>query len=274
MNRKEFLIISILLLLAFAAITYFKRSGKADPGNLQAQALSKDSVQEFWNYYNKATELRISGKTDSSITCYLKAINLNPVHKDAIYYLGIDYMKDYNFIKAEESWQKLIALNPQSERAYNQLGNLYFSQENKEYFNLQKAKTFFEKANELNKESFSPNLHLAEIALFENRTSDATTMFRKLTVTDQKNPEIVFLLGFLDWKESKLSDATGHLENSFKLYKNSVPQKTSVEQDQDGNIFLFWMNDHLKDLDKQNNLAIYQNFDQYLKRKQLELQND
>lgn len=273
MKRKEFIIIAILLLFSFAAITYFKRSGNGFVANTQAQATARDSVQAFWNFYNKATDLRISGKTDSSIKYYLKSISLNPAHQDAIYYLGIDYKKENNFKMAEESWQKLIALNPRSERAYNQLGNLYFSQGNKQYFNLQKAKAFFKKANELNKESFSPNLNLAEIALLENSTNEATTMFKKLSVTDQKNPEIVFLLGYLEWKKRKLDDASDCLDKTFKLYKNATPQKISAEQDQDGNIFTSWTNKRLRLPDKPAKLQIYQDFDQFFNRTQLELNN-
>ncbi|HSN08621.1 MAG TPA: tetratricopeptide repeat protein, partial [Hanamia sp.] len=134
MKRKEFIIIIIVLIVAFAGITIVKNFGSTTVNNSSNTVTKSDSIQTFWNYYNRATQYRLQGKTDSSINAYQQAIRLNPFHKDALYYIGIMYMKADSFEKAHQSWEKLIGMNPESERAYNQLGNLYFCITDKNYF--------------------------------------------------------------------------------------------------------------------------------------------
>lgn len=275
MKLKEFIIILIALLIVFAAITMVKKHGKPGSENSLVAATNSDSIQKFWNYYNQATQYRLQGNTDSSVISYIKANSLNPTHKDALYYLGIEYMKANNFEKAGEAWSKLISLNPQSERAYNQLGNLYFCMNHKEYFNPEKAKEFFEKANELNKESLNPDIHLAEVALFLDKNDEAFTRFNKLSIMDQKNLEISFLNGYLYWKSGKERGAISNLEHAFILNKTAAPKNGSIDENLDCDLFTYWLKGNLNEYGKYDIRVavplVYKKFDQYLMRKRQEL---
>ncbi len=276
MKRKEFIIVAIILLVAFAGITIFKKMGN-DTVNISSNTPTKsDSLQRFWDYYKLATQYRLEEKTDSSINTYQQAIRLNPYHEDALYYVGTMYMKAGDFEKAQKSWEKLIELNQGSERACIQLGNLYFCMDHKNYFHPQKAKLYFERANELNKESLNPNLRLGEIALFQNRTGDAFAIFSKLLIMDQKNVEISFLNGYLYWKSGKEQDAIKDLERTFELGPPTISnseegnsaKKEKISKSQDCDLFLFWLNGNLKEKEK-NDIRIampqvYKKFDQYL----------
>jgi len=264
MIRKEFIIIAIILFIAFAGISIVKYTENTGSGRASTDVIKQDSAQSFWTYYNSATKYRLENEIDSSITAYHKALKLNPDHKDALYYIGNMYMKAGMFGKAQQTWEKLIALNAQSERAYNQLGNLYFCIEHKNYFKPEKAELYFTRANELNKEALNPKKCLGEIALFQNRKDDAYGIFNKLLMMEHENAEIYFLVGYINWKTHKYQNATKNLEYTFE-YANSLhiatgenkskilsTKKASSGKKQECDPFASWL---------KQNLFIYKQYD-------------
>jgi tetratricopeptide (TPR) repeat protein len=257
MIRKEFKMIAIILFIVFAGITIVKYTGNASSGHVSSDVINRGSAQTFWMYYNHATKYRLKNKIDSSITFYHKALKLNPDHKDALYYIGNMYMKAGMFGKAQETWVKLIGLNSQSERGYNQLGNLYFCIEHKNYFKPEKAKWYFTRANELNKEALNPKKCLGEIALFQNRKNDAYGIFNKLLMMEHENAEIYFLVGYINWKAHKYQNATKNLEYTFE-YANSLhistgenknkilsTKKVFIGEKKECDFFAVWLKQHL-----------------------------
>lgn len=279
MVRKNFIYIAVILLIAFAGITIIKYRGPSGNSDSLTQVVKFDSVQSFWTYYNRATEYRLQGKADSSIMAYQEALKMNQNHEDALYYIGNMYMKADKFDQAQKAWQKLIELNPQSERAYNQLGNLYFCVKHPDYFLPEKSKRYFKRAAELNKETLNPNLRLGEIALFRNSIQEASGIFNKLSMMDQKNAEIFFILGYLNWKSGKEQDAIRNLEHTFELgiaavltneqgEKADSAKNASIGRKQDCNLFMDWLTGNLtvpeKYAIKVEMPEVYRKFDQYL----------
>ena len=112
MKRKEFIIAAVILLIVFSAISIFKNRKTVTGQAGVAVDVRSDSIQNFWSYYNVATSDRLHDKIDSAIANYQAALNLNPSHEDALYYLGIVYRMAGNFEKAKETWQKLVADKP------------------------------------------------------------------------------------------------------------------------------------------------------------------
>jgi len=279
MNSKEFIVVAIILLLAIAGITFKKNWKKVESDSHLINAANSDSIQQFWTNYNQATQYRLNNIPDSAIIAYGKALTLSPNHQDAIYYIGNMYMKAGQFEKAQISWEKLTELNPQSERAFNQLGNLYFCVSNPGYFHPAKAKSYFERAYDLNKEALNPMLHLGEIALFQSRTDDALAIFNKLSLMEQKNIEINFIMGYLNWKSGREQEAIKYLEHAFEQQKitNSV-EKISPEDSQECNLFMHWLTNNLASYKKYDiRIAmpdLYKKFDQYLLTMRRQLNRD
>lgn len=279
MKRKEFIFIAVILLLVFAGISIFKHLGHTDGSDTSTEAAKSDSIQTFWAYYNRATEYRLHGNEDSSIIEYQEALKLNPNHEDALYYTGNMYMKVGEFDKAQETWEKLTVLNPQSERTYNQLGNLYFCMNHTDYFHPEKSKWYFKRAADLNKETLNPNLRLGEIALFQDSTNDAFDILNKLSMMDQKNVEIFFMLGYLNWKSGKELDAIKDLGRTYEL---GLPAISASEEESTTNsgkkiltgkgqkcdLFMDWLFKNLsvpKLYDGKAEMPkVYKKFDQYL----------
>ena len=269
MKRKEFIFTAVVLLIAFIGITIFKNRKYSRQNNSSTVVAKSDSAQAFWAYYNQGTQYRLQDKSDSAIISYQEALKLNPDHKDALYYIGNMYMNVGQFDKARESWEKLTELNPQSERAFNQLGNLYFCTTHPNYFRPEKSKFYFERAYDLNKEAINPTLHLGEIALFQNRTNDAYVIFNKLSMMDQKNKEINFIMGYLDWGIGKKQEAIRNLEQAFELpgTANSA-QNPSIPGNLECDLFMNWLANNLTAPEKYDIREampdVYRKFDQYL----------
>lgn len=289
MISKKSIFIAVILLIAFAGITivkYLEHPG--DSGSL-TEVVKSDSKQKFWTYYNRATEYRLQGKEDSSIIAYQEALKLNPVHEDALYYIGNMYMKMDKFDKARETWEKLIELNPQSERAYNQLGNLYFCVNHTDYFHPEKSKWYYKRAADLNNLTLNPNLRLGEIALFQNRTNDALGILNKLSVMDQKNAEIFFILGYINWKSGKEQEAIKDLKRTFEEGITVIlineqggtaisAKNTSSGKNQECDLFMDWLTKNLT-IPKKYDIRVempkvYRKFDQYLIRIRAQLNHN
>ena len=278
MKSKEFIIVAIILFLVFAGITFTKNWSKTESNSSSSKEANSDSIQAFWTNYNQATQYRLHNVLDSSIIAYEAALTLSPNHKDALYYIGNMYMKVGQFEKAQKSWEKLIELNPQGERAFNQLGTLYFCITNPDYFHPEKAKSYFERAYDLNKEALNPNFHLGEIALFQNRIDDATTIFNKLSLMEQKNMEINFIMGYLNWKSGRGQEAMKDLEHAFEQKKAGISVKNiSMEENQECDLFLHWLNNNLTPARKYDLRivmpVVYKKFDLHLIAMRAQLNN-
>ena len=289
MIGKKNILIVLVLLLAFVAISVFKYWDHSNDSNTTNDTAKTDSIQKFWAYYNNATDFRLQGKIDSSIINYQEALKINLKHEDALYYLGTMFMNSDNDKQAEASWEKLIEINPQSERAFIQLGNLYFCTTHVDYFHPEKSKTFFERAANLNKETLSPNLKLGEIALFQNKLKDAFGIFNKISLMDHKNPEIFFIIGYLNWKSGDLPKATKNLGTTFELgvaaaalteqgdKANTSKTEITIKK-QDCDLFSNWLTQNLI-IPKKYNLEfevpkVYSDFDKYLKGMQVKLSKE
>ncbi|HEY3388610.1 MAG TPA: tetratricopeptide repeat protein [Prolixibacteraceae bacterium] len=279
MLRNKNIFIAVILLIAFAGITIVKYWGHTGNSGSLTEVVKSGTQQTFWTHYNRATEYRLQGKADSSIMAYQEALKMNQHHEDALYYIGNMYRKADKFDQAQKAWEKLIELNPQSERAYNQLGNLYFCVRHPDYFHPAKSKSYFKRAANLNKETLNPNLRLGEIALFQNSIHDASGIFNKLSMMDQKNAEIFFILGYLNWKSGKEPDAIRNLEHTFELGIAAVltneqgeaagsAKNASIGKKQECNLFMDWLTGNLmvpeKYAVKVEMPKVYRKFDQYL----------
>jgi len=267
MKSKEFIIALVALFIAFGGLAILKNNGNTDREAKSSAGTKSDSIKKFWIYYNLATRYRLQDKPDSAISAYREAINLNPSPEDPLYYLGIVYMKAGDFEKAKETWEKLTELDPGSERAFYQLGNLYFCLDRKNYFDPEKAKLFFNRAFELNKEAVNPELRLGEIALFQNKINEASVVFDKLLIMDRKNLEINFLTGYLKWRSGNTAEGITNLANAFTLI-NATAKNPSIAENQDCDLCMSWIDKNLSTYAKQDIRialpALYAKFDEYV----------
>ena len=222
MKRSRFLVV-ILLLLTIACSSGPSSESQREPDK-KVDSLSvatKKSIKDFWTFYRQATKDRIAGSWQEAVDGYAKALELNNAHEDARYYLANMYLELEDFNKAEENWNKLIALNTASSRAHFQLGKLYLNHKAIDFFNLEKATEKFQQTSDINQDFLQPLLHLAQISIIQGNYSDSQEKLRVVMGSDYKNVEALFLMGFIDYKNGNMENATANYMQAREL---SIPQ--------------------------------------------------
>jgi tetratricopeptide (TPR) repeat protein len=206
------------------------------PDTLQAE---RERVREFWDLYRAAQKHRAAGEFLAARDSFLKALEINARHEDALFNYGNMCYELGNYPEAEGAWKKLIDVHPLNARGHYQLGNLYMRLEDSRYFNLEKAGLEFHKALDLNREITGPLLRLGQILLIRNELKEAEQYFLQVNGTDVKNAEAYFQRGYIAWKQR-------NEEKAMKLFSEavyySIPEKreggVAVEGDTKGNISL------------------------------------
>jgi len=280
-KKKEIILIVFLLAAGFIVVSIMKyQSGTKDSDNVSNITTTTDTSRVFWDYYNRATNYRHSGLTDSSIVAYVAALKYRPDHQDALYYLGSMYMRAGKIENAIRAWHRLITVNSKSARTYKQLGDLYFCPESGKFFDPGKAREYLMRAVELNREAMEPLVKLGEVALYQNRLDEASGIFTKIGRTNQKNAEAHFMLGYLSWKAHRISDSDKELaltmEYSDQLHimtdetgGTAISQKNaSMNGSNSCAMFVPWIKKHVSkikedDVDRDAS-KIFSSFDNYV----------
>jgi len=215
---KRIVLISLAVFVALFAIITLTRHGSSNEENAQAESAQmsteKEKVLKFWEYYHKATDERMDEHWAQAAEDYKQALELNPEHEDARYYLGNMYLLMSQDSAAEQCWRKLLEVNPRSTRAYLQLGNLYLRSEKK--FNILEAERCYLSALKINKEETGPMLYLGEVYLVRGQMNDAVAAFDAVANSNFKSKEAYYLRGYIAWKEKDLATAKAQFAEAVK----------------------------------------------------------
>jgi len=71
-------------------------------------AAERARVRRFWALMRQAFADRIAGRGDAAVVGYRAALDLNPNHEDALYYLGSVLLERRDFSGAEQAWRRLV----------------------------------------------------------------------------------------------------------------------------------------------------------------------
>ncbi|MGA7304467.1 MAG: tetratricopeptide repeat protein, partial [Rhodothermales bacterium] len=156
-------------------------------------------VHDFWSDFREATQLRLDGDFEAAREAYGRALENNPEHEDALYYLGNVNLELGNWEDARALWQRLVEVNPSSARAFSQLGSLALCRPEIPAFDLAAARSAFESAHRLNPEETGPTLRLGQVALLEKRTAEAADLFDAVTGSNFTSMEAYYLKAYTEW---------------------------------------------------------------------------
>ncbi len=218
--KRWYLLIGILLFISFAGITLLKqpdRSSSMEETSDEIKNAERARIAEFWNLYRRATGARIAGEYEAAGELYHRALQLNSQHEDALYYGGNVLLSLDKPEEAEQLWQRLIRVNPQSTRGLIQLGDLYLL----EYSDLSQAEKYFDQAFRISREETGPLLRLGRLVLLKGDLQRAQQYLGDVRRT-YENVEAYFLSGYIAWK---LKDA----DRAFDLFSKSVKYATPSE---------------------------------------------
>ena len=225
MKRPAVFLTAVALLLV-AAITLIKRRTREDePGTEATRPATAEAarIRAFWEVYRQATDYRVAGDTRRAAESYARALELDPRHEDALYYLGNLYLELGRYREAETAWEHLVLVNPQSSRAHSRLGDLYFCPEPGTPVDLTRAETEFRRAHDINQEETGPLLRLGEIALVRGNFTEARYFLDAVIGANPGSVEAHFLKGYAAWRGKDLGQASAWFAKAVELARPTGP---------------------------------------------------
>jgi tetratricopeptide (TPR) repeat protein len=198
---RGLILVTTAVVLLFAALVRGlstpRESGVAASGD--SVAPNRVRAREFWELYRAAGEHRLGGRIDSAAALYARALERDPTHQDALYYLGNMRLQQGDFAAAEQAWRRLVGVDPASARAHSQLGNLHLCADSGAPFDPARAEAEFALAHAINGEETGPVLQLGEAALLRGDPASARRHFLAVLGSHPDNVPARFYLGYLDW---------------------------------------------------------------------------
>jgi Flp pilus assembly protein TadD len=193
--------------------------GDTARGTMGARA----GIREFWEIYRGATGDRVAGRVDAAQDAYRRALELNPRHEDALYYLGNMELELGHYAEADSAWTRLVRVNPRSSRAHSRLGDLYACMDPGAPRDLATAEAEFRRALELNREETGPLLRLGEIALMRGNLADAVSPLDAVIGSHSRSVEAHFLKGYVAWKRGQPDSAAALFREAVALARGLAP---------------------------------------------------
>lgn len=189
-------------------------------------------IVEFWTKHRAAMNaLKIEKDVRKAIPLFRQALELDPHHEDALYYLGQCLAVQGDVAGALAQWDVLIRINPQSHRAHQQWGTLR-ALTAASAPDLQAAEARLEQAHAINPEETGALLVLGEIALLRGDPDKAE---QRLAAACRTNPRAAggfFLRAYLVWKRGDEPRARALLAEARQaLGKDWQPKGSTSEGD-------------------------------------------
>lgn len=180
-------------------------------------------ITAFWSRYRAATDLRIAGTIDSASEEYARALELDPAHGDALYYLGGMRLALGDYGAAERAWRRLLEVDPSSARAHSQLGGLFLCLDPDAPLQLDSAEAHLTLAHQINREETGPLLHLGEAALIRGDATAANGYFQDVLGSHRSSSAALFYVGYLAWKAGDTGQARSAWDAAVKAAESAPP---------------------------------------------------
>ncbi len=157
------------------------------------------------------------GKVDEAKELYLKAISINPELPDAHYQLGVIYLNEKDYTRAERSFREVQKYKDDSE-AFARLGRVY--QLTQQY---DKAVTALKAAISVNPNNLAAMNDLGINYLYLQDYANAAQVLRKVYEARPDDPNVCYLLGTaLSMNSLTAQEAVTLLSKSISLMPQNV----------------------------------------------------
>ena len=185
--------------------------------NSQINTEERSRISRFWTIYDRASALRTRGEFLRAADLYRQALQLNPSHEDSLYYLGSCLYEMGEYTEAEQQLRGLIALNPESGRAYGQLGRVLSVTAPGAAQDAVAARQAFERELQIYTEQAGPLLELGGLELNQGELAQAEREFR--TAARLGSAEAEFLLGYTLFLQNRRQEAEHSFEKVVAKYR-------------------------------------------------------
>lgn len=210
--------LAVVFLACAALITAakFRSTAGVQSGSGVDQA-ERGRVAVFWATYDRASALRTKGEFARAAELYREALRLNSTHEDSLYYLGSCLYELGEYAEAEQQLRNLIALNPESGRAFGQLGRLLSVSAPGAPHDLAAARQAFERELQIYTEQAGPLLELGGLALNQGEPARAEQEFRMAARLGSAEAE--FLLGYTMFLQGRSAEAQRSFDQVLAKYR-------------------------------------------------------
>jgi tetratricopeptide (TPR) repeat protein len=201
----------------------------AGPRAAGANAEQRARVIAFWQKQNAATDARMRRDHGAAVDLYEAALELEPGHEDALYYLGQCRRELGRAGEARVAFERLVEVNPSSARGHLALGALLASPDPGEPLDLTMAEQHLRRAHAINGEETGPMVRLGEVLLAMGRRDEALGWFEAALRTNTKSVEAAFLAGFIAW-ERRSTDAGRAVRRVLEAARVEGPVKGALSE--------------------------------------------
>ena len=192
-----------------------------------AAADERARVQAFWTTYQGAQErMRSAQDWAGAADGFRRALEIDPTHEDAMYYLGASLYELGDYPGAVAQFQRLVAAQPMSLRGHLQLGSLQSMPAAGAVRNLEAAAESLERAVQINPEESGALGRLGGVQLALGRLDAAETSLRQARTLNERAVDAFYLGGYVARRLGKQDDAVALLRQAVET---AQPQEPAAE---------------------------------------------
>jgi|GEM_PF-1395631 len=214
--KKSLALVAAFVLAAFGLIALNRRRAAEKLPEAAPAGADRERIQTFWDTYNRANALRLSGAYSEAVRAYQECLRLNPQHEDSLYYLGACLEETGDYAEAAGTYRRLIEVNPASARALAELGNTLSLVAPGAPADFNQARDAYENCIRLNREQAGPFLRLGTLELNQGRYLEALEDFR--IAAGFGSAEGNYLAGYTLFLQGKYRAALEPLEKVINAY--------------------------------------------------------
>jgi Flp pilus assembly protein TadD len=176
------------------------------------------SVSDALVHFNQGVDFYQRREFLKAIQSYQKVIQLNPTYIEAYNNLGIIYQEVGNFDKALEAYQKAIEINPRYEKTLNNLGIFFFLKNRYE-----ESIEAFQKALAINSNNIESHINLGVLFKKQGQFDKAIENYQKAISLSPLNGETHYNIGLLYEQLEKVDLAITHYQTFIQLSSKTHP---------------------------------------------------
>ncbi|MBU2524358.1 tetratricopeptide repeat protein [Patescibacteria group bacterium] len=189
----------------------------------EADVAQKKRVPELVETARKAETLFSRGELDEAEKEYIKVLSLQEDHCDAMNRLGIIYLQQENYPKAELMLKKLIDLNSRNPIFFSNLGIALYKQKK-----LNEAVVAYEKAIKIDDSRAARFISLGQVYFELDNLEKSLEYFEEAFKRDNKNVDICFQIVDI----AKMLDSVGvqkkYLDKTLQIDPYNEEAKTML----------------------------------------------
>ena len=202
----------------------YVEQGRAAEALPYARAAADAEPQNAVYAFTLAQAFEAAGETESAVSSYQKAVELNPGYLDAMINLGALYDRLQRYAEAESILKTAVAEDESNFEAWNNLGNVYYHQKKNDA-----AVDAYKKARTL-RPNDTTVIYQTALACFDaGRIADAERAFLDLIEADPQNAEAYNDLGNLYFQAGEIDKAKDCYRKVLEINPRH-PNRSRIEQ--------------------------------------------